>query len=158
MELFLAQNHAAMTHLPIAASIMAAAAAIARLFIKRRELFLIWAILSLTALATVPPTLITGIAAAKGRFSEDGTPYLQKGLIIESTPANNRIYKHQMLGIGGTVLACFLGVAAIAGLRGREWNGKLIVILAILLAVIWGIGGHLGGEELWGPDTFPALK
>jgi hypothetical protein len=158
MELFLAQNHAAMTQLPIAASILAAVAAIAGLFIKKREVFLVWAILSIVALVTVLPTIATGIAAARGRFNEDGKPYIQSGLIVERTPANDRVFKHQILGIGGTILACFLGAAAIAHLRGRQPSIIVIVLLAVLLAVAWGIGGHLGGEELWGPDTFPALK
>jgi hypothetical protein len=158
MELFLAQNHSAMTHLPIAASILAAVAAVAGLFVKKREVYLVWAILSIVALATVLPTLATGIAAARGRFNEEGKPYIQSGLMVDRTPANDRVFKHQILGIGGTILACFLGVAAIAQLRGRQPNSAFIVLLAVLLAVAWGIGGHLGGSELWGPDTFPALK
>jgi hypothetical protein len=157
MELFLAQNHSAMTHLPIAASIMAAVAAIAGLFVNRRELLLAWAILSLAALATVPPTLITGIAAAKGRFNEEGKPYIQSGLTVDRVPANSRIFNHQAFGLGGAILACFLAAPAIAQLRGKNPNRILICSLAILLAILWGIGGHLGGGELWGPGTFPAF-
>jgi hypothetical protein len=158
MELFLAQNHSAMTHLPIAAAMIAAVAAIIRLLSNKKEVILVWAILSLTALATVPPTLITGIAAAKGRFNDEGKPYIQSGLIVDRIPANSRVFYHQMCGIGGTLLAIVLGIAAIVQLRGREVNRYGIVLMTLLLAIIWAIGGHLGGEELWGPTTFPAFK
>jgi hypothetical protein len=158
MELFLAQNHSAMTHLPIAASILAALAALGGLFIIKKEVYLIWAILSLAAFITVTPTIITGIAAAKGRFNEEGKPYLQKGLIVERIPSNSRIFKHQILGIGGTILSGVLVIAAATWLRGRESNKILIALLSVLLAILWGIGAHLGGEELWSPDTFPAFQ
>jgi hypothetical protein len=158
MELFLAQNHSAMTHLPIAASVMAAIAAVAGIFVNKREVFLVWAILSLAALATVPPTLVTGIAAARGRFNEEGRPYIQSGLIVDRVPVNSRIFNHQIFVFGGTFLACLLAATAIAQLRGRKLNRFLIALLAVLLAILWGIGGHLGGEELWGPDTFPAFQ
>ena len=123
MELFLAQNHSAMTHVPIAASILAALAALAGLFILKKEVYLIWAILSFTAFITVFPAIITGMAAAKGRFNEEGKPYLQEGLIVEQIPANSRIFRHQVLGIGGTILSGILAVAAAVRLRGRELNG-----------------------------------
>jgi uncharacterized membrane protein len=158
MELFLAQNHSAMTHLPIAAAIMAAAAAIVRLFANKKEVILVWAILSLAALVTVPSALITGVAAAKGRFNDAGKPYIQSGLIVDRIPASSRIFIHQVLGIGGAILACILGAAAIIQLRGREANRYWIVLLAVMLAILWGIGGHLGGEDLWGPATFPAFE
>jgi hypothetical protein len=158
MELFFAQNHSAMTHLPIAASILAAVAAVTGLFVKKREVFLVWAILSLAALATVPPALITGVAAARGRFNEEGKPYIQSGLIVDQTAANDRIFKHQAVGAAGTILAGFLAVAAIAQLRGRKLNRLAIALFAILLAILWGVGGHLGGEELWSPETFPAFQ
>ena len=158
MELFLAQNHSAMTHLPIAASIMAAFAALIGLYVNRRELFRIWAILSLTAFITVLPTIITGIAAAKGRFNEEGQPYIQKGLFVDWAPGNSRIFQHQALGIGGTILSGILAVIAVARLRGREPNRFLVALLTVLLAILWGIGGHLGGAELWSPDTFPAFQ
>jgi hypothetical protein len=158
MELFLAQNHAAMTHLPIAAAIMAAVVAAIRLLVNKREVVLLWAILSLTALATVPPTLITGLAAAKGRFNEEGKPYIQSGFIANRSPASSRIFYHQVCGMGGAILACLLGMAAIVQLRGRELSPYWIALLALLLAILWGVGGHLGGEELWGPATFPGFQ
>jgi uncharacterized membrane protein len=158
MELFLAQNHSAMTHLPIAASIMAALTALIALYANKKEFIQLWAILSLIAFIAVPPTIVTGIAAAKGRFNEKGTPYIQKGLLVDRIPANSRIFRHEIMGIGGTILSGVLAAAAVARLRGREMNRLLIALLAVLLAVLWGIGGHLGGEELWSPDTFPAFK
>jgi len=147
-----------MVHLPIAASVLAAVAAMVGLLINKKEVYLVWAVLSLAALATVPPALITGIAAAKGRLNEEGKPYIQSGLVVDRTPANSRIFTHQAIGAGGTLLACLLAAAAIARLRGRNVNRFLLACLAVLLAVLWGIGGHLGGEELWGPDTFPAFQ
>jgi hypothetical protein len=158
MELFLAQNHSAMTHLPIAAAMMAAVAALIRLFANKREVILLWAILSLVALVTVPTTLVTGIAAAKGRLNDAGKPYIQSGLIVDRIPANGHIFTHQVLGIGGAILACLLGVAAIIQLRGREVSRHWIALLALLLAIVWGIGGHLGGEDLWGAATFPGFQ
>ncbi len=157
MELFFAQNHAAMTHLPIASAILAAVAAIAALFAARKEVALICAVLSLAALLTAFPAIVTGIAAAKGRNNDEGKPYIQSGVIVSHIPANTRIFRHQMLGISGTLVAALLAILSVARARGRNANKYLIVLLAVLLAVLWGIGGHLGGEDLWGPDTFPAF-
>lgn len=157
MELFLAQNHSAMTHLPIASSILAAVAAVAGLFVARKEVAFLWACLSIAAFVTVAPTVITGIAAAKGRTNDEGQPYIKSGLLVEPTPANTRIFRHQVLGLAGTVLSAVLAAAAIARLRGRHFNKYLIALVTVLLAVLWGIGGHLGGKELWAPDTFPAF-
>jgi hypothetical protein len=158
MELFLAQNHAAMTHLPIASAIMLAVAALVGLIWVRKEIALLCSVLSVTALLTVVPTMVTGIAAAKGRFNDDGKPYIQNGIIVGSAPADARIFRHQMLGIGGTLDALALTILAVARVRGRNTNKYLIALLAVLLAVLWGIGGHLGGEDLWGPDTFPGFR
>ncbi len=157
MELLLAQNHAAMTHLPIASAILAAVAALVALFVARKEVALICAVLSLAALLTAIPAIVTGIAAAKGRNNDEGKPYVQSGVIVSNIPANTRIFRHEMLGISGTVVAAVLAVLTIARARGRNTNKYLIALLAILLAVLWGVGGHIGGEELWGPDTFPAF-
>ncbi len=157
MELFLAQNHSAMTHLPIAASILAAAAAITALFVRRREVTLFWAVLSLVALVSAFPTIITGIAAAKGRTNDEGRPYIEKGVLVDRIPRNTRIFRHQILGISGTVLAAVLSGLAIATMRGRNFNPLLVACIAVIMALLWGIGGHLGGEEMWAPETFPAF-
>ncbi len=158
MDLFLAQNHAAMTHLPIAASIMAALAGVAGLFVNRREFYRFWAMLTLAAFLTVLPTLATGIAAAKGRYNEEGQPYIQKGLLVSQTPANSRIFNHQIFGTGGAIVAAFLAFKALAQLRGREPNRILIAVLTVILAVLWAAGGHLGGKELWEAYTFPVFQ
>ena len=158
MELFLAQNHAAMTHLPIAASILTAAAAITALFLRRREVFLSWAILSVVALITAFPTVVTGIAAARGRTNDKGKAYIQEGLLVDPVPQNTRILRHQVLAIAGTAVAAVLSTLAVALFRGRSPNPYATAILAVLLSLLWGIGGHLGGEDLWGPDTFPAFR
>ncbi len=157
MQLFLAQNHSAMTHLPTASAILVAVAALAALFAARKEIAAWCAILSVVAFVSALPTMATGIAAAKGRFNDDGKPYLQSGLIVSNIPANARIFRHQLLGITGTVVAALLSIVSIARARGRNSNKYLIALLAVLLAVLWGIGGHLGGEELWGAGTFPAF-
>ena len=157
MELFLAQNHSAMTHLPIASALMVAVGALVALFVARKELSLLCAILSLAALLTVIPTIATGIAAAKGRFNDDGKSYIQSGVMVSNIPANTRIFRHQVFGIAGTIVAVLLTILTIAKARGRNPNKYLIALLAVLLAVCWGIGGHLGGEELWGPETFPGF-
>ena len=158
MELFLARNHAVMVHLPIGAAVLAAAAAIVGLFVHRREIAWSWAVLSLVAFVSALPALVTGSAAAKGRFNEEGKPYLEQGLIVADTPANTRIFRHQMLGIAGTVAAGLLSALGIARLRGRNPNRFQVAALAIALAFLWGIGGHLGGQVLWGPDTFPVFS
>lgn len=157
MELFLAQNHSAMTHLPTASAILGAFAALAALFVLRREIAWSWALLSLTAFLTAFPTIATGIAAAKGRFNGEGKPYLQSGVIIPDAPQNARVRKHQLLAGAGMALAAVQAVLALTFLRGRKPNRYLVALLAVLVAVLWGIGGHLGGQELWGPDTFPAF-
>ncbi len=157
MELFLAQNHSAMTHLPIAASIMAAIAALAGLFANKREVLRLWAMLSLAAFVTVLPTLVTGFAAAKGRYNEEGQPYIQSGLLVNRIPANSRIFNHQIYAFSGTILSFLLAAGAAAQLSGRKLNRYLIALLTVVLAMLWAIGGHLGGEELWGPYTFPAF-
>ena len=153
----LAQNHSAMTHLPIASAILCAIAAVVGLFIYKRELTWAWAILSIVAFVTVLPTMFTGIAAAKGRLNEDGKPYIQSGILVADLPANTRIFRHQLLGISGAVVAAMLAFLGIGQLRGRTPNKFLVVLLALLLALLWGIGGHLGGMELWGEDTFPGF-
>ncbi len=155
---FLAQNHSAMTHLPIAAAVLGALAALAAVFVQKKEIAWVWAVLSITAFVTVLPTLATGIAAAKGRTNDDGKPYIESGLIVSDIGANQRVFRHQLLGLSGTAVAAILAALGIAGLRGRKPNRYLVVVLALLLAVLWGIGGHLGGEELWGPDTFPGFR
>jgi formate hydrogenlyase subunit 3/multisubunit Na+/H+ antiporter MnhD subunit len=157
MELFLAQNHSAMTHLPIATAILIAIAALVTLFVPRKEITWSCAILSLVALVAVVPTVVTGIAAAKGRFNDEGKPYIQSGVIVANIPANTRIFRHQVLGLTGTALAALMAILSIAKVRGRNPNRYLIALVAVLLAVVWGVGGHLGGEELWGAGTFPAF-
>ncbi len=157
MWLFLARNHSAMTHLPTAASILGAAAALALLFVRRKEIAFCWAVLSITAFVTVIPTMVTGIAAAKGRLNDDGKPYIQSGFIVANVPANARVHLHQILGISGSAVAALLALLGISSLRGGNPNKYLVFVLALLLAILWGIGGHLGGEELWGADTFPAF-
>ena len=96
-------------------------------------------------------------SAGKGRFNDDGKPYIQDSLLVKDIPANARIFRHQVLGLLGMALAAVLAVMGVAVLRGRIPNRYLVVVLTVLLAVLWGIGGHLGGMELWGPDTFPAF-
>jgi len=157
MQLFLAQNHSAMTHLPIASAILLAGAALAALFSAKKEIAWWCAILSVVAFLTAIPTAATGIAAAKGRFNDDGKPYLQNGIVVSNIPANTRIFRHQLLGISGIAVAALLAILSIARVRGRTPNRYVIALLAVLLAVLWGIGGHLGGKELWGPGTFPAF-
>jgi hypothetical protein len=158
LGLFLAQNHSAMTHLPIAAAILAAISALAALFVSRREVALFWATLSITAFLTVLPTLVTGILAAEGRFNADGKPYLEGGVLVSRIPANDRVWQHELFGGGGTAIAAILAISGIALLRGRKPNKYFIATLALALAILWGIGGHLGGKELWSPDTFPAFN
>ena len=157
MELFLAQNHSAMTHLPTASAILGALAALAVLFAPRKDIAWSWALLSIVAFVTAVPAIATGIAAAKGRFNDDGKPYLQSGVIVPDTPQNARIHQHQLLAATGTALAVLQAIFAVALLRGRKPNKYFIAFLAVLLAIFWGIGGHVGGRELWGPDTFPAF-
>jgi hypothetical protein len=154
---FLAQNHSAMTHLPTAAAVIGAVAALALLFVYKKEIAFCWAVLSITAFVTVVPTVVTGIAAARGRFNDTGKPYIDRGLLVENLPANARIHTHQVLGISGTIVAALLSLLAISRLRGGNPNKYVVFMLALLLAVLWGIAGHLGGKELWSADTFPAF-
>jgi len=158
MELFLAQNHSAMTHLPLACAILGAVAAVAALFVRRNEAGAIWAVLSIAALVTAIPAAVTGRAAAQGRFNLDGKPYLESGLLVGNSPANERIYRHQSLGLGGMALSVILSAAALLHLRGRRVNKVLAAALAVLLAILWAYGGHLGGEEIWSPETFPGFQ
>jgi hypothetical protein len=157
VTLFLAQNHSAMTHLPIATAILGAVAAIAALYVHKNEITWTWAVLSIAAFVTALPAAVTGIAAAKGRFNDEGKPYIQSGLIVAHIPANTRIFRHQILGASGSAVAAILAILGLRRLRGQNPNRYLVVLLAVLLAILWGIGGHLGGRELWGPDTFPGF-
>jgi uncharacterized membrane protein len=156
--LFLAQNHSAMTHLPIAAAILAALSAVVAIFTSRREVSLLWALLSIVALVSAMPTVVTGIFAAEGRFNGDGKPYIEGGVLVSNVPANDRVWLHEVFGGGGFVVALALAVSGIAFLRGRRPNKYVVAILALALAILWGIGGHLGGKEMWGPDTFPGFQ
>lgn len=158
MELFLAQAHSAMTHLPIALAILASISAVTAMFTARREFALSWALLSIAALVSAVPTVITGVVAAKGRFNGEGKPYLESGFLVDDVPANVRIRRHELLGCAGTGVAAILSASGFALLRGRKPNMYLIALLALALAILWGLGGHLGGKELWGADTFPAFQ
>ena len=157
MELFLAQNHSALTHLPIASAILAAIGAIVAMFSPRKEIGYFWSVLSIVAFVTVLPLAFTGIFAAQGRFNDTGKPYLESGILVSSSPANERIRTHELLAITGSVASLICASLGLFFLRGRRPNIYLVVLLAITVAVLWGIGGHLGGKELWGPDTFPAF-
>lgn len=158
MELFLAQNHEPMTHLPIATSLLAAAVAIALLFVDKPHLRTAWAMLVLIASITVIPTIMTGIFVAKGRYNDKGKPYIENGVQVAWVPENTRIARHQVLGVAGFVVALGLSWAAIGQLRGKVRNKIAIAVASIALAAIWAVGSHIGGQELWGPDTFPAYE
>ncbi len=158
MELFFAQNHSAMTHLPVATAMLAVACAIFASFGARRELARAWAVLSILALAASLPAVASGVAAAKGRFNGEGKPYIQSGVMVTDNPANERIRRHEVLGACGTGIAAVLALLGVGVMRGRNPNKYLVVLLAVTLMLLWAFGAHLGGEELWGPDTFPAFK
>ena len=158
VDMFFAQNHSAMTHLPLAAAVMVAACAIAALFTSRREIARAWAVLAIVAFVSALPAVATGVEAAEGRFSGDGKPYIQHGYIVSKTPASERVWRHQMLGGGGSAIAAVLATLGVSVLRGKSPNKYLVTLLALVLAVLWAIGAHTGGAELWGPDTFPAFK
>jgi hypothetical protein len=151
MELFLAQNHPPMTHLPIAVSMLAALAAIAALFIKRKELVWAWSMLSIIAILAVIPTILTGVQAGKGR------KFIEHGVFVSDTPDNATILWHQRLGISGAFVAVGFVVLGVRQLRGKNVHPVLAAAVATSLAIIWGVTGHLGGKESWGPDTFPAF-
>jgi uncharacterized membrane protein len=155
---FLAQNHSALTHLPIATAILAAISAIACLFTVKKEAVSAWVLFSVIAFLTAIPLLITGTAAAKGRFNSEGKPYIQSGILVANVPANTRVFVHQSLGIAGFALSAALALCAIAKVRGRNPSIYLVILLALAVAICWGIGGHLGGKELWSPDTFPGFN
>ena len=158
MDMFFAQNHSAMTHLPLAAGVMVAACAIAALFTSRREFAQAWAVMAIVAFVMALPAVVTGVEAAEGRFNGDGKPYIQHGYIVSRTPASERVWRHQMLGGGGSAVAGILAVLGVSVLRGKSPNKYLVALLALVLATLWAIGAHIGGAELWGPDTFPAFK
>jgi hypothetical protein len=158
VELFIAQNHSAMTHLPVAAAIMVAACALAAIFTSRGEVARAWAILSIAAFVTVLPAIVTGVAAGQGRFNADGKAYIQSGVLVSRTPSNERIWRHQVLGAAGTAISALLAALGISVLKGRNPNKYLVAALALALVLVWAIGAHIGGEELWGSDTFPAFK
>lgn len=153
MELFFAQNHAPMTHLPIATSILAAVAAMAAVvFPNKKEITWAWAILAIIALVTCIPAVFTGLFAAVGRF------YIESPGLIPDTPENDPIALHQRLGIIGFVLALILAYLGIRQLRGKASNRYVMLFLSVALAIVWGYGGHLGGKGLWSPETFPAYE
>ncbi len=158
MQLFIAQNHSAMVHLPVASAVLAAVSAIAALIWTRKELGYLWAVLSIVAFVTVSSTVTTGLVAARGRYNEEGKPYVQSGLFVPRAPANERIWRHQALGIVGGALSGVLALLGVRLLRGKAPNGFVVAVLAVTLALVWAVGAHTGGAELWGPETFPAFK
>ena len=158
MELLLARNHSALTHLPIASAILLAVSAAIAIFTARKEIAFAWASLSIIAFITALPTATTGVMAARGRFNTDGKPYLESGLLVSGNPANERVRRHEMLGVTGLPVSFTLAILGARKLKGRSPNRYLVLFLAVALAVLWGLGGHLGGMEMWGPDTFPAFK
>ena len=152
MWLFLAQNHEPMTHLPIATSILAALAALLILFVEKKELRWSWAVLTIVAFMAVVPTIATGIAAGVGR------KYIEHGLLVTNIAENSTIRYHQLLGLTGAVLALINALLGLRFLRGKHVSKSLAVILALTIAIIWSIGAHLGGKDLWSPDTFPGYE
>jgi hypothetical protein len=158
MELFLAQNHSAATHLPVASALLAAGAALTALYVRKSEASLFAAVLSIVAFVAVLPTVITGVAAAKGRFNDDGNPYITSGVIVAEIPVNERIFRHQILGCAGAIVAAAMALLGVATLRGHHTSRHLVAVLSVLLALLWCTGAHLGGKELWSRETFPALK
>ncbi len=152
LELFLAQQHAAFTHLPIATSVLAALAALIAFVRPRDDLRRAWAILSLIALITVIPTILSGIQAARGR------QYITQGVFVDTDPEHADIRLHQQLGIAGTVVALVLAGFGVRELRGKRSPRLLVAILAVTTALVWGFGSHMGGKALWSPDTFPAFE
>ena len=152
MELFLAQNHAPLTHLPIAAAILAALASIAALFIRKPQLTWAWAMLSIIAFVTVLPTIVSGIQAAKGRG------YIEQGVLVADMEGNEDVVIHQRLGMAGAAVAAFFLILGIRQLRGKAVNRWLAASVAVALAILWGVGGHMGGRASWGPDTFPKYE
>src|SRR5512145_28750 len=120
MELFLAQNHAPMTHFPIVISMLAAMAAVASFIYKKPQLTWAWAILAVMAFLVAVPSIVTGIYAAIGRM------YLEHPGIVQDIPDNDPIALHQRLGIAGTVLALVLAFLGIRRLRGKE-NNRILV-------------------------------
>jgi len=153
MELFFAQNHAPLTHLPIATSILAAGAAIAGLFSLRKELSWAWSFLTIIAFVTVIPTIMTGIQAGRGRQFIEKDHYL-----VSDAPDNSGIKLHQQLGLTGAIIALVSATLGFLHLRGKKINKYFSAIVALTVALLWGIGGHLGGKELWSPETFPAFE
>jgi len=147
-----------MTHLPVAAAVLAALSALVGLFRPSQRMGRSWALLSIVAIVTVCPTLITGVIAAKGRFNGEGKPYIQSGVLVADLPLNERIWRHEMLGAVGTAASAILAALGISRLRGKAPNSYLVVLLAVVAAITWAVGAHLGGSELWGADTFPAFK
>lgn len=153
MELFFAQNHAPMTHLPIASAILAVVALVlARLF-KRPEAEWMWAVLSITVFITIIPAAATGIHAARGREYIEADHYL-----VRDSPDLGDLRTHQQLGIAGTVLALAAAILGARHLRRKRVPKLISFVVALALATVLGIGGHLGGKELWSPATFPAYE
>jgi uncharacterized membrane protein len=158
MAQFLAQFHPATTHIPIATSFLAAVAATLAVILKKDALKTSWAVLTLVALVCVLPTIVTGIYAAKGRFNDKGKPFIEHGVLVPNTPENARLVVHQRLGLTGFGLALIASVFAVRHLRRKRVHVAVMIVLAWLLSVTWAVGGHIGGRELWGPDTFPAYE
>lgn len=152
LELFFAQNHAALTHLPIACALLAALAAVLALVRKSEDLPKAWAILSIIAVVTVIPTILSGIQAAKGRS------YIEQGIFVSDAPENADIKLHQQLGMAGALSGFVMAFLGWRHLRGRKANRILVAVLAISTAILWGATGHMGGKALWSPDTFPAFE
>ena len=77
---------------------------------------------------------------------------------IAHTPDNADIKLHQQLGISGTIVGLVFLSLGVMQLRGRQVNRWLAAVVAVTLAILWGVGGHMGGRASWGPDTFPAYE
>ncbi|GEM_PF-4189066 len=154
MDVFLARLHVPMTHLPIASAILAALASLAAIiFAKYREkLSWAWAVLSLVAVISVVPTIITGIEAGRGRT------YIEEGIIVADLEENANIRLHQQLGFAGFGVSLILAGLGIARLRGKNPNPYLVASIAVILVTVWLLGAHEGGAGIWAPDTFPGFK
>lgn len=143
---FLSRLHPALVHFPIATSILALVTLGLYLALKREELRWMWAFLAAVAALAALPAVATGIIAATGKG------YMSGGLF----PTNDfpRIQNHETLGLLGTALSF-----ALAYLAYRTYQtGNLLVVptlfLAAGLAVVWGMAGHLGGEQFWRDELF----
>jgi uncharacterized membrane protein len=65
---------------------------------------------------------------------------------------------HAILGTLATVLSIATLIGALQQVKGKAWPPVLQLVLGLVLAALFGVTGHEGGEMVYGPEESPSVS